>query len=361
MIDYNTVHDFGNLYEAFRRTRKGKRNKKSTAKFEVNVLEAIIYLQYQLKQGTYRLNPYNEFYVYEPKERRIMSNSFKDKVVQHSLCDNVIMPIMVPKFIHDNTANQKGKGTHFTLDRLTKQLRRHYINHGTKGYILKCDISKYFDSMDHKAIKSNTNPHMPDDKTHWLWNMIINSVPDPMTPMGNLSSQTIALTYLDPVDQMIKRELGIKGYVRYVDDFVLIHEDKEYLQYCKRRIEQKLKELKIEFNPKSDIFPIKNGVDFLGFHTYLTDSGKVIKKLRRKSKVEVRRKLRYMKEKLASQEVEIENIIQSYTSWRGHADYGDCYYLIREMDKYFYELFSEEIKGINTKSLKEIRKNIRKE
>lgn len=118
MTAYEQIHSFENLYRAYRKARCGKRWKGAAAKFEVNLLEALNLLSYQLRTKTYRLSPYNTFEVFEPKRRVVMSNSYKDKVVQHSLCDNVLEPIFTRSFIRDNYASQVGKGTHYGLDRL---------------------------------------------------------------------------------------------------------------------------------------------------------------------------------------------------------------------------------------------------
>mgnify|MGYP000414719783 FL=1 len=126
MTDYEKIYSFENLYKAYRKARQGKRWKGAAAKFEVNLLEALNLLSYQLKTKKYTLSPYNTFEVFEPKRRVVMSNSYKDKVVQHSLCDNVLEPILTRSFITDNYASQVGKGTHYGLDRLREFLRRFY-------------------------------------------------------------------------------------------------------------------------------------------------------------------------------------------------------------------------------------------
>lgn len=343
MFSYSEIYDFANLYDGYKKTRRGKRQKKSVAKFEVNSLESIIYLQRLLKNKKYRMCPYNTFKVYEPKERIIMSNSFKDKVVQHSICDNILRPIFQDKFIYDNYASQKGKGTHFGLDRLSEFMRRFYRKHGTDGWVLKCDISKYFYSIEHNTLKKLLRKDIYDPDIIELLDMIIDSVPNPGIPMGNQTSQWFALIYLNGMDHYIKRVLKIKYYGRYMDDFYLIHEDKTYLQYCLKEIERIVEELHLKLNHKTDIFPLKNGIDFLGFHTYLTETGKVIRKLRRRSKNNMRRKLKKFREKYDNGEMDFENIKQSYQSWRGHASHGNCYYLIRNMDEFFNDLFKDVI------------------
>lgn len=173
--------------------------------------------------------------------------------------------------------------------------------------------------------------------------MIIDSVSNPGIPMGNQTSQWFALIYLNEMDHYIKRTLRIKHYGRYMDDFYLIHPDKEYLQYCLKEIELIVEDIGLKLNQKTDIFPLRNGLDFLGFHTYLTESGKVIRKLRRKSKVNMRRKLKKFRFKYDAGEMEFERIRQSYQSWRGHASHGNCYYLVRDMDEFFNDLFKDAI------------------
>lgn len=133
----------------------------------------------------------------------------------------------------------------------------------------------------------------------------------------------------------------IRYYGRYMDDFYLIHEDKAYLQYCRREIERYLAGLGLRLNNKTNIFPLKNGIDFLGFHTYLTDSGKVIRKVRRRSKCNEQRKLRKQRKLLDAGKITLAKVEQSYQSWRSHAAKGNCHHLIRETDKLFHDLFKE--------------------
>lgn len=336
---YSKIYDFDNLYTAFTASKSGKRWKGSTNRFEMNALEAVAYLQHQLKTGTYRLGEYNVFEIHEPKRRTIKSISFKDKVVQRSLCDNVLEPIFERSFIYDSYACRKGKGVHAGLERTSEFFRRHYRKHGTAGWVLKCDIEKYFDSIDHDILKRVIRRHIKDRKVLWLLDMIIDSTEGTGLPIGNQTSQWFSILFLNNFDHFIKEELRVKLYIRYMDDFVLIHPDKEYLKYCKREIVRYLKELKLELNNKSHIFPLRNGVDFLGFHTYITESGKVIRKVRRDSKKRVKRKLKKFKELYDSGERTKDQIDRAYKSWVAHAGHGNCYRLIQRMNKRYEQIF----------------------
>ena len=160
-------------------------------------------------------------------------------------------------------------------------------------------------------------------------------------PIGNQSSQIFALLYLSPLDHFIKEKLGVKFYGRYMDDFYLIHEDREYLRHCWKEIEEHVNKIGLALNEKTNIYPLKNGIDFLGFHTYISETGAVIRKVRRKSKNNVRRKLKKMRGLLEAGRITPETVEQSYKSWRGHASKGNCHHFIRNMDQYYNQLFGQ--------------------
>lgn len=143
------------MYWAFRRAKRGKGSKKSAARFNLAALDGVNTLTSQLEDKTYEVSEYSEFEVKEPKVRIIQTSSFKDKVVQHSLCDNVIMPRLQRVFLLDNCAGQKGKGTLFGLDRLSEQMQQFHSRYRFDGYILKCDISKFFYSISHDQLKKH--------------------------------------------------------------------------------------------------------------------------------------------------------------------------------------------------------------
>ena len=178
--------------------------------------------------------------------------------------------------------------------------------------------------------------------TLWIINHIIDSDEDPGIPIGNQLSQWLALLFLNELDHIIKERLKIKFYGRYMDDFYLIHEDKEYLKYCLGEIEDYLKGIGLKLNQKTQIFPLRHGIDFLGFHTYLTESGKVIRKLRRGSKNKMRKKIRKYASMLEQKRITLKEVEQSYKSWKAHASHGDCYYLVKKMDQYYNKYIKKE-------------------
>ena len=348
MTDFEKVTDFGNMYKAYRKAKCGKGFKKSSAQFGVMALDGINRLIEQLKSKTYRISAYNEFTVYEPKERVIQTASFKDKVIQHSLCDNVILPRLGEVFVLDNCAGQKGKGALFGLDRLRDQMRSFYKQHRFDGYILKCDIAKFFYNISHQQLKDIVEYHFSyDPDICWLCNLFIDSTDGKGLPLGNQINQSFALLYLDSMDKLIKTELGVEYYGRYMDDFYLIHPDREYLKYCLEVITEYLNTLDLTLNGKTQIFPFKNGVNYLGFHTYVTSSGKAIRKLKNQNKRNAQRKYLKMAKLVAKGELPVEKFFASYSAWKNHISHGNCYRLSKAMDIKIERI----IKGIPTERI----------
>lgn len=345
MTDFETVIDFNNMYKAYRKAKSGKGYKKSSAKFGIMALDGINKLIEQLKDKTYKISGYQEFKVYEPKERIIKTSSFKDKVIQHSLCDNVILPKLKNVFIYDNCAGQKGKGTLFGLERLSEQMQAFYDKYRFDGYILKCDISKFFYSIPHEPLKDIVEYHFSYDKEIcWLCDLFIDSTDGKGIPLGNQINQGFALLYLDGMDKLIKGELGIEYYGRYMDDFYLIHHSKEYLKYCLEILTAFLDTLDLKLNSKTQIFPFKNGVSYLGFHTYITNGGKVIRRLKNQNKRNAQRKYLKMAKLVVSGRLSREKFDASYGAWKNHITHGNCYKLGKIMDKKIESILKENFK-----------------
>lgn len=276
---FDKIIDFENLYKAYRDSKSGKGFTKSRIKFELSALDGIYQIKKLLESKQYEVDRYNRFKVYEPKERIIEAGSFKDKIVQHSLCDNVLLPIFSNEFIYTNYAGQIGKGTLFGLDCLKYQMYLAYQKYGYDCWIIKGDIKKFFYNIDHNILKDIVSYFISNPDTYWLCEKFIDSTSGNGLPLGNQVSQVFALLYLSGFDHFITGELGVKYYGRYMDDFYLIVESKQYAKYCLCAIEDFVNTLNLELNGKTQIIPFKNGIKFCGFHTYVTKDGKVIRKL----------------------------------------------------------------------------------
>ena len=331
MTDYEKLFDFQNLYKAHRKARLGKQGTREVIDFEMNLAQNLTEISDSLKNHTYGMSGYYSFMVHDPKDRIIHALHYRDRVVQHCLCDEVLAPLLDKKLIYDNAACRQMKGTHFALDRVTGFMREFYRKNGTDGYFLKCDIRKFFDNIDHDVLKEKLGKVIKDAEVQQLLYQIIDSyekTPGKGLPLGNQTSQWFAIYYLDSFDRLIKEQLHVKFYSRYMDDCVLIHNDKEYLQRCRAEMEQYVNEqLHLEFNQKTQITPIKNGVDYLGFHFYLTDTGKVIRKVKQQTKYKYKRKLKTMQEKYAKGEMQFADVKQVLASYNAHLSHGHTYKL----------------------------------
>ena len=239
-------------------------------------------------------------------------------------------------FIKDNCAGQKGKGTLFGLNRLSEQMRAFYKRYRFEGYILKCDVSKFFYNISHEQMKDIVEYYFGYDKDIcWLCNLFIDSTEGKGLPLGNQINQGFALLYLDGMDKLITRELGILYYGRYMDDFYMMHPSKEYLKYCLEVITEYLSTLDLTLNGKTQVFPFKNGVSYLGFHTYITKNGEVIRKLKNENKRNAQRKYTRMAKLVAEGKLPPEKFIASYNAWKNHISHGNCYGLSKVMDSKF--------------------------
>lgn len=329
--EYEKIYCYESLYQAHKMARRSKQNKKEVILYEMRLTENLEKLRYHLKNHTYRIRGYRKFLIYDPKKREIQALHYGDRIVQHSLCDNVLGPYLENHLIYDNSACRKGKGTHFALDRLTHFLRQYYRNYGGSGYILKCDVRKYFNSIDHEVLKQKVECMDLSEDVRWLLHMIIESYEYEKgkgLPMGNQTSQWFALYYLDSLDRLVKEKLRIRYYSRYMDDMILIHPSREYLKECLSEMQKHLEEeLRLEFNEKTQIHAIRQGVDYLGFHLYLTDTGKVVKTLRQSGKKRLKRKLRHYRHAFADGKIELDAISQSVASYKGHLKHAHTYRL----------------------------------
>ena len=341
MGDKDIITDYGNLYRAYRAAKRGKSFNGSCAKFQMMNLEGLHMLKSQLEDMTYKMAPYNRFKVYEPKERVIESCAFKDKVVQHVFSDNILHPRLREQFIRTNYAGQIGKGTHFGLDRLKEHMLSFYREHGLDGWILKCDIKKFFYSIDHEILKKIVDKYFPDEYSMWLNRVFIDSTEDPGAPLGNQVAQVHALLMLHEMDVAVVDDMGISRYGRYMDDFYLIHHDKEYLKECLVRLQNIVSELKLELNGKTQIVPFHKGIRYLGFHHYVTADGKYIRKLTGEKKRSIRKKLKKKAAMVKSGKMTEKQFRNDYQCWKAHVKHGNCVKLCSSMDRYVEELLNE--------------------
>lgn len=337
------VCKYENLYNAMLKCRRNVLWKDSVAGFVMNGLVNCYELREELLNGTYKISSYSVFTINEPKERVIVSTRFRDRVVQRSLCDNYLTAAVSKSFIYDNCACQVGKGTKFAKDRLKHHLRSFYKGFGVNGYVLKCDIKSYFGSTRHDVAKAAIRKRVDDEWAVSMVDEIIDSFnhgpnADVGIGLGSQVSQLIQLAVLDDLDHFIKEKLKIKQYVRYMDDFVLMHPDKEYLKYCREQIGMELAKIGLELSEKkTQIFPVTQSIPFLGFVFRLTPTGKVVVRIIHGKISHYRRKLKRLIARYNQGLMPKEDVFASIQCWQAHASYGDCRGIIRAVTEVLYE------------------------
>ncbi len=266
LFPYNLEHicDIDNLYQGYLNARKHKRNKKAIFEFEKDLGRNLEKLSQEIKNLSYKPSKYRTFKIYEPKERLIVAPDFRDCVVQHTIYAYVY-DLFDKSFIHDSYGCRKGKGTH----RASQQLQGYMRKHRGDSYYLQLDIRKYYYTIDHEILRERLERKIVDIMLVNLIMLFVDTEKEQGLLVGNVLSQLFGLIYLDWADHFIKRELKIKHYIRYVDDFILVGQRSRDEAYAlKIEIESFLKSnLKLSLS-KYTIAQIKKGSNFVGFRTW---------------------------------------------------------------------------------------------
>jgi retron-type reverse transcriptase len=330
---YPKIYSVQNLVLAWKKARKGKTQKDYVIEFEEKLGRNLKLLHEELKTQTYEPKPLQTFILRDPKTRRISKSDFRDRIVHHAIC-NVIEPIFDKGFIYDSCANRKGKGNRLALERFEKFERKVTRNFTSYGYCLKADIKHYFQEVNHKILLKIIGRKIRDEKVIWLIESVIRERERERDargiknlngrervkgmPLGNLTSQFFANVYLNELDKFVKHNLKVKYYVRYVDDFVLLHPSKKQLEVWKERIGKFLREeLKLELHPdKSKIISLSKGVDFVGFRNFY-----YFRLLRKRNLKNMKRKV----ESFSKGEISREKMAEIFQGWNAYAKWVNSY------------------------------------
>lgn len=344
---YTQIADFSHLYTSWRKARRGKRYKPAAAAFERELDAQLTLLYQELSDEKWQPGGYRSFTVHEPKRRKISAAPFRDRVVHHALV-SVIEPIYERKFIFDSYANRVGKGTHKALDRCTHFMRRF-------SYVLQCDIQQFFPAIDHLILKEVLGHTIACQPTLRLCDKIIDSGLGVLAeeyemryfpgddlfaydrprglPIGNLTSQFWANVYMNELDQFVKHRLQCRGYIRYVDDFLLFANDKLTLHQWREQIIAFLQSLRLTLHEsRAQLRPVGQGIPFLGFTVYPD-----YRRLKRIRGIAYRRHLRTLWQKYQTREITQQQGHASVMAWLGHVRHGDTWGLQRKL---FYEVFA---------------------
>ena len=317
------------LIEAHNKARKGKNRKPELIKFNLKQEEYIMWLYLQLKNGTYHHGGYVEFYVTEPKLRRIEKSRYIDRIVHTWLVNNFLIKGFVSQFIPTSFACLKGKGMHraaFCVQDFMKKAKRKWNDY----YIIKTDVAHYFDSIDKSILLKILQRKIKDPKLIWLIKEILYAQKRGKgIEIGNYTSQIFANIYLNEVDQYIKHELKVKYYVRYLDDSILIVQNKEEAKTKLELIRQYLREnLELELNDKTQIFKGKQGVNFCGYKI-----NEYRMKIRDRGKRKLKLKVKKLQEKVKNGEI---SSIEAKRYLAGHIGYVKWANIYNLSNKLFY-------------------------
>lgn len=269
---YSIIVSKKNLFSAWKEFKRGKMNKNDVLRFALNLEENILSLREKFLSGEYKHGGYVKFYVRDPKMRRIHKASVEDRIVHHAVF-RVLYSIFENKFVFDSFASRTNKGTHAAIKRFESFAVKLSQNYTKTVWALKCDIRKFFDSIDHEILLKILMSEIQCDKTNSLLANIIGSFESDFRkgiPLGNLTSQLFANVYMDYFDQFVKSKLRLKYYVRYMDDFVILSENKESLTAVLAVIRRWLKEhLALELHDRKVSFKKwHSGIDFLGYVSF---------------------------------------------------------------------------------------------
>lgn len=268
---FHSIISIQNLLESWKEFYCDKKKSTDVQRFFLHLMDFIIEIHNELKNGTYRHGTYQSFKINDPKPRDIHKSSVKDRLVHHAIYRKIYW-LFDKKFIYDSYSCRKNKGTHRALIQFKKYCEKVSLHHTKTCWVLKCDIKKFFASIDHEILKKILQKSLDDKKVVDLLENIIDSFytknrPGIGLPLGNLTSQLLVNIYMNQFDHFVKYTLRRECYIRYADDFVLFSRSKNELEKIIPHLEKFLKEvLKLELHPqKASIKTIASGVDFLGW------------------------------------------------------------------------------------------------
>lgn len=357
--NYNRVFRFDNLYEAGTKCCRGVRWKASVQRFESNQLLKVCEIHLNLMQHNFHSGNFRCFDLYERGHlRHIRSLPIEERTAQRTLCDHSLIPVLTRSFIYDNGACMKGKGIGFAEKRLTAHLQRFYRKHGSDGYALVFDFSKYFDNADHTVLKEILQKYFTDQEIIQITNQFIDDFGDIGLGLGLGSqiSQVLSLALANRLDHEIKDIQRMKYYVRYMDDGVILCESKQRLREVMDAISRVCDELCIVLNTKKTrIVKLSRGFTFLKIRYYLQESGRIVRKIAHSGIKRERRRIKKLRRLCDSGKITLQSVINSTHSWLSHCKRANSYRTRQEMLKRFLIYFPEvSITEFNKKKRKKV-------
>lgn len=379
----NTVTDLNVLYDAYRASMKSSAWKREPQRFERDFLSEIVKIHDELESRTYVTSERHTFVTHERGKARLIHGArMRDRVVRHALCDNILNPTFERYTIYNNSASQKGKGVDFARKLFERDLHNYWIEHrNNDGYICFVDFSKFYDNVRHKEVKGAAC-RVVDEMSGWLFSSIIDTfkvdvsymsdeeyvhclekkynsieyyetVPENLktgkklmaksVDIGDQISQSIGVFFPTPIDNYITIVRGHRRAGRYMDDIYIIHHDLDYLKETLKGVSEQAEKLGLYINEKkTHICKLSDKFTYLQMRYQLTETGKVVKRVKPATITRERRKLKKYKKLLDNGEVTYKNIEQSYKSWMGKYTKVMSKRQTKNIKRLYNELFKED-------------------
>ena len=338
------VFSYENLYAAGRKCIRGVLWKASTQNYTRKRISNTYKIYEKVQNEKFKFSKPFVFYINERgKTRKIQAQKIEERIVQRALCDKVIVPLYDKTFIYDNAANRIGKGIEHTLNRINCHMQRHFRKYGLEGYIVCCDFRDFFNSAPHKVIYKENEKRIYDKNIRKIANECMEVYGEEGFGLGAHTSQIYTNITVSPLDHYMKDVLRVKEYGRYVDDIYFFTRTKEEAHEILGKLRKKVAELGLELNEKkTKIQKFSTGFKFLKTKFFCTETGKVIRKVNKKSVSRMKKKLLKFKTWIDEGKFTKEQAINAYYSWRGYVSHCNSYGIIKKMDKFMEETFGEK-------------------
>ncbi len=330
---YSSAITYDNIYNMWKIIKRTCKNKREVFLFSLNLNTNIHYIYHMLKTKTYKPSQYRTFLIFEPKPRLVMSQTITDKIINHFVANYYLIPYMENSLIDSNVATRKNKGSSYAMKLIKKYYNKILINEQNKEiYALKIDVSKYFYTIDHEILLKKIQNKIEDKDVLNLIKIIISEANNDYVnisiknyndkfntsipyyqkgkglSIGAMTSQFLAIFYLNDLDHYIKENLKCKYYIRYMDDFLILDTDKERLKKIQTKIFEKLEKTKLNVNEKSNIYKSSSGYVFLGYK-YKVVNNKLKILFNKKTYYKIKRKLKYL---YAKNKIQYNKSLASY-------------------------------------------------
>lgn len=323
---------------AWRNTVQVNSEVENKMRFKYYIAPNLFKLIREITTHTFKPTKLRTQIVWFPKKRIVQVPAIRDKIVQHAVCDNYLTACLTKPLIKETCACVEDRGTIYASNILKKQLRSYYKEHGSDFYVLKCDIKSYFASIPHWRVHQLIDRYVEDEDVKRIVFQFVDMLAVGL-PLGLQQSQLIANLYLSDLDHKCKELLGAKYYGRYMDDFYIISDSREYLEKCLEYIRGYIESIGLKLNPKTRIF--RNKLEFVGFTYFISETGHVVKMIAKGKKRSKRRHISKMIRRIDEGELTIEKFVESYQGWRAHALQGDCAKLVAIWDSVVTDVCEE--------------------